>query len=423
MAAALRAGYATASTDTGHQYTADETAIIGAFGLNPDGSLNNQLIEDFAWRSVYELALKAKAIIKAYYGESPRYSYWRGMSTGGRQGLAAVQRFPEEYDGVLAGCPAINWENYLLSAVLWQSVVARQEVGHAIEKAKLEAVKHAAIAACDAQDGVVDGLINDPRQCHFDPGILVCKRKNDNETCLTEQEANAIRKIWDGPRRTGTGERLWFGFERGADLIWASQPAPPAGVVEHLRWTKQDVSFDWRTLKEDDFEELIRESSSKFSEIIGTDEPDLQSFRKHGGKLLIWQGESDEIIPPRGIVHYFDRVLAANGGAAQVDSFARLFLLPGVGHATADAPFPGSPSEPDPLFNALVGWVEKGIAPDHVVASQKLQTGALRTRPLCAYPKVAKWKHTGTTNEAANFVCANTIHNSGDFRLVDGNRQ
>src|SRR5262245_47435464 len=192
LASGIRAGYATASTDTGHP-----ASDGGRFALNGDGTLNTQLILDFSQRSLHEMALKAKALINEYYGKAPKYSYWNGCSTGGRQGLMAVQRFPEEYDGLVIGAPAINWDRFIPSE-LWPQVVMKA-LGAPISNAKLNAVTNAAIAVCDAGDGVADGVINDPRKCNYEPSASVCKAGSDPASCLTAAEADAVRKIWSGP--------------------------------------------------------------------------------------------------------------------------------------------------------------------------------------------------------------------------------
>src|SRR5215468_4416936 len=212
LATGILAGYATASTDTGHPASAG-----GTFALNPDGTLNNQLILDFAERSLHEMVRKAKNLITIYYGSPARYSYWNGCSTGGRQGLMAVQRFPEEYDGLVIAAPAINWDRFI-PAELWPQIVMREEVGGPISAAKLNAVTNAAVAACDAEDGVVDGVINDPRKCKYDPAESICRPGNDAGACLTVAEANVVRKIWDGPTDHTGKQRIWFGLERGTSL-------------------------------------------------------------------------------------------------------------------------------------------------------------------------------------------------------------
>lgn len=410
MATALREGYATASTDTGHL-----AAAGGTFALNPDGTLNWGLIEDFASRSLHEMVRKAKSLINAHYGAAPRYSYWTGCSTGGRQGLMAVQRFPEEYDGLVIAAPAINWDRFIPSE-MWPQIVMHQALGAPISAAKLAAVTSDAVVACDAADGVTDEVINDPRKCNYDPARSVCQAGEDPAACLTPQEANAVRKIWDGPTDPKGKHRLWFGLERGASLAGLAGATPFSIANTHLAyWVRQDPAFDWHTLGESDFEREFRASQRKFNEVIGTDEDKLHRFRKLHGKVLMWHGEADQLIFPRGTVNYFHRVLKGNGGARQVDDFMRLFMAPGVAHCAG-----GAGPNPVGTLQAVVDWVEKGVAPERILASRALAGGAVRTRPLCAYPKTAKWTGVGSTDDAASFVCVDGRHDATDFK-VKGN--
>jgi hypothetical protein len=409
LGVALRAGYATANTDTGHSTPG------GSFALNADGTLNWQLIEDFASRSNHEMTKKAKAVIQAYYGTAPTYSYWHGCSTGGRQGLMEAQRFPQDYDGLLIGAPAINWDRFI-PGMLWGNIVMQQELGGSISAAKLAAVSNDAITACDAADGITDGVINDPRKCDYDPAASVCKAGDDPTKCLTPQEANAVRKIWNGPT-DAKGRRLWFFYERGASLAALpnlSHYSIPADWFSY--WLKQDPKFDWRTVRESDFERYFRLSQRKFNEVIGTDESNLQPLRKHGGKMIIWHGEMDARIMPRGTLNYFERVLEDNGGIKHVDSFARLYMAPGIGHC-GTGPGPDSFVGRDDLFKAVVNWVENGVAPERIIASRPLPNGTVRSRPLCPYPTTAKWTGTGSTNDAANFVCVDGNHDPNDFKV------
>ena len=317
----IRAGYATASTDTGH------VGGSGSFAFNADGTLNWGLIEDFAERSLHELAIKSKAVINVYYGEAPKYSYWNGCSTGGRQGLMAVERFPEEYDGLVIAAPAINWERFI-AAELWPQIVMNQELGHAIGNAKLNRVTNDAVAACDAADGVADGVLNDPRKCHYDPAGSVCPA-GDAATCLSVAEADAVRKIWNGPT-DASGKRLWFGLERGASLTGlagaagtGTTAAPFPIAVTHMQWVMQNPAFDWHTMTESSFPAAFRLSQETFNEVIGTDNDNIQAFRKRGGKMILWHGEADQLIMPRGTLNYFSRVLSGNGGAKHVDDYAK----------------------------------------------------------------------------------------------------
>ena len=323
LAEGIRAGYATASTDTGHPASAG-----GTFALNPDGSLNTQRISDFAERSLREMVLKAKAVIAAHYGKPPAYSYWNGCSTGGRQGLVAAQRFPNEYDGLVIAAPAINWDRFI-PAEVWPQIVMNN-AGGSISGTKLTAATMAAVAACDADDGVRDGVINDPRKCTYDPAALVCK-PGDGPSCLTSQEADAIRKIWKGPS-SASGERLWFGLERGAALGFLAGANPfPIATTHFQLWLRQNPSFDWRTLSEADFEAAFKESQRKFGDVIGADDPNLAAFRKSGGKMILWHGEADQLIFPCGTVNYYDRVVAVIGGLVRSASSRVSSWLPALG--------------------------------------------------------------------------------------------
>jgi pimeloyl-ACP methyl ester carboxylesterase len=407
LAQGIRGGYATASTDTGHPASAG-----GTFVLNPDGTLNTSAVTDFAERSLRELATESKAVIKAYYGSAPTYSYWNGCSTGGRQGLVAVQRFPDAYDGLVIAAPAINWDRFI-AAELWPQVVMNSVAGGAISASKLTAVTKAAVAACDAGDGVADGVINDPRKCTYDPAALVCKAGESGDSCLSPKEADAVRAIWNGPT-SSKGERLWFGLERGAPLGFLAGPNPFFIATTHFQaWVQQDPKADWRTLTTTNFDAYFRASQLKLHDLIATDDAKLDAFRKRGGKMIIWHGEADQLIFPRGTINYYERLLAENGGPKEVAQFARLFLAPGVGHCGG-----GDGPAPFGAFEAVVNWVEKGVAPPVLPAIRRREDGSMLSRPLCPYPLTAKWKGTGSTDQAANFSCVDGQHQKSDFAVA-----
>ncbi len=394
MANVLRAGYATASTDTGHQVR------DGSFALGPDGRLDRQLITDFASRSLIELTVKAKALIRAFYGRPADFSYWNGCSTGGRQGLMLAQRLPGAYDGILAGAPAINWDRFI-PAELWPQVVMRQELGAPIAQCKLAAATQAAVARCDRNDGVVDGVINDPRRCDFDPRSLI----GQATPCgvFTAADARVIQAISDGPRTTD-GRFLWFGMPAGAPMGALAGPVPFPIAENHLRfWVEQNPQFDWRTLDHAGFERDFRASQRLFHGVIGTDDPDLSRFRASGGRLLIWHGWADHLIFPQGSIDYYQRVLDRMGGPRRVDDFARLFMAPGVGHCGGG---PG-PNTFD-MFGHLMNWVEHKSAPERIIASTVDNGQIVRTRPLCAYPNAARYDGRGDPNSAASFDCRHT---------------
>jgi hypothetical protein len=442
---AVTGQFATASTDTGHPATGTANGQGGAnaaqggggFALNPaDDMLNDGLIGDFASRSLHEMTLKAKAVIKAYYGRPQNYAYWNGCSTGGRQGWIEAQLFPEDYDGILAGAPAFNWDRFI-PAELWPELVMNLDVGAPVSQTKLTAVTAAAIKACDGLDGVADGVINDPRQCHFDPHKLVCGRPGapTDGTCLNSREADAVQQIWRGARGAH-GEFLWYGLEPGASfagLANSSSDTPPAALpftitLDHWRlWIKQDPSFDWQTLTTASFETGFRQSQEKFHGVIGTDDPDLSRFRGYGGKMITYHGWADQLIFPRGSIDYFERVVAANGGLKRVQEFDRLFMVPGMNHCRGGAGavnFGQSGVVPvalDPehdVILALQRWVEDGVAPNTLIATtdqplavyaaENTTQPAAFTRPLCPYPQEAQYSGTGDPTDAANFACVGT---------------
>ena len=425
--------FATASTDTGHpavgtangQGVANGAQGGGGFALNPaNDALNEGLIVDFASRSEHEMTEKAKAIILTYYGESPRFSYWNGCSTGGRQGWMEAQRFPEDYDGILAGAPAFNWDSFIPTE-LWPEVAMKLDVGGPISQSKLNAVTAAAVKACDGLDGVFDGIIDDPRRCHFDPHVLECGRPGApaDGTCLTDNEADAVQQIWQGARGPH-GEFLWYGLEPGASFAGLANVNPFTITLDHWRlWIEQNPAFDWHILDIAGFAEGFRDSREKFHAVIGTDDPNLLRFRRHGGKIITYHGWSDQLIFPRGSINYFDRVVAANGGLERVRNFDRLFMVPGMNHCAGGAGavnfgqsgvVPVSLDPDHDAILALMRWVEHGIAPDHFIATtdpQPLHAAENRinpasfTRLLCPFPEIARYKGTGDSNDAANFAC------------------
>lgn len=426
--------FAAASTDTGHpaagtangQGGANGAQAGGGFALNPaNDTLNEGLITDFASRSLHEMTIKAKAVIKAYYGQSQKYAYWNGCSTGGRQGWMEAQRFPDDYDGILAGAPAFNWDRFI-PAELWPEVTMNLEVGAPISQTKLNAVTSAAIKACDAGDGVIDGVISDPRRCHFDPHVLQCGKPGapTDGTCLTDSEADAVKSIWQGARGVH-GEFLWYGLEPGASFAGLAGPQPFPIATDHFRlWIEQNPSFDWHTLNVASFEHDFRTSQAKFNEVIGTDDPDLSAFRRHGGKMITYHGWTDQLIFPRGTINYYERVLARNGGLERVRDFARLFMVAGMNHCAGGAGavnfgqsgvVPVSLDADHDAILALQSWVENGVAPRHLIATtdQPATRHAAEnpthpsqfTRVLCPFPQVARYKGFGNPDDAANFIC------------------
>lgn len=392
-------GFASGATDTGHEGNTPR------FALDANGRLDWQAIRDFGHAGVHEMTVAGKALTQALYGAPPRYSYWNSCSTGGRQGLMEAQRYPQDYDGIVAGAPAINWPNLMMQS-FWGSMLMK-EASNPVAPCKLAAATAAAIAACDASDGVKDGVIEDPGRCDYDPKPLIGTAAGDCGA-FTASDVDIVRKIWEGPRRQDGGP-LWYGQPRGADLNALSAPRgnPPQirafpfsdGWLKF--WVTQDPQFDWNTITPADYQAYWDQSNEQYGDVMATDSDDLSAFRARGGKMIVWHGWADQLITPHGTIHYYKRVEQQMGGAKMTSNFARLFLAPGVSHCEG-----GAGPEPDGLLDALVTWVEDGKAPATLTATKRDQTGAVtRSRPLCPYPLVAKYKGKGSTDEAANFTC------------------
>jgi feruloyl esterase len=394
-------GFAAGATDTGHE------GGSAAFALDASGRLNWQAIRDFAHVGIHEMTVTGKALTQALYGVAPARSYFNGCSTGGRQGLMEAQRYPQDYDGIAAAAPAVNWTNLMMQS-FWGSMLMNA-AANPIPSCKLAAATAAAIAACDGSDGVKDGVIEDPKRCTYDPKALVGTSAGDCGA-FTQADVDIIRKLWDGPRRADGGP-LWYGPERGADLspLAGSRgtplaPQPFGFAVDWLRYyLTQNPQFDWTTVTPPAYYRLWDQSAEQYGAVIGTDDPDLTVFRDRGGKTIIWHGWADQLITPEGTIDYYTRVQQRMGGAEKTSEFARLFLAPGVAHCGG-----GTGPQPTGVLDALLAWVEDGRAPETLTAVKRDQAGAVtRSRPLCQYPLVAKYKGSGSTDDAAaSFVCS-----------------
>jgi feruloyl esterase len=393
-------GFAAGATDTGHEGGSP------AFALGADGRLNWQAIRNFAHVGIHEMTVTGKALTQAMYGVAPSRSYFNGCSTGGRQGVMEAQRYPLDYDGIVAAAPAINWTNLLMQS-LWGSMLMNA-ASNPVASCKLAAATAAAIEACDAIDGVKDGVIEDPNRCTYDPKALVGKSAGDCGA-FTQADADIVRKLWQGPRRED-GRFLWYGQARGADLSALSpsrgDPLKPEAFAFSRDWLRyyltQNPQFDWTTITPAAYEAFWDQSFEQYGIVIGTDNPDLSAFRDRGGKTIIWHGWADQLIAAESSIHYFRRVQEQMGGPKKTTDFARFFLAPGVSHC-AGGPGP----QPTGVLDALLSWVEDGKAPETLSAVRRDQNGAVtRSRPLCQYPLVAKYKGTGSTDDAVNFVCS-----------------
>jgi feruloyl esterase len=384
MAAALQEGYATASTDTGHR------------GGNANFAIGHaEKVIDFAYRAVHETTVKSKAIISAFYDRGPRLSYWNGCSTGGRQGLMEAQKYPEDFDAIVAGAPA-NYQTHLHAWDLGVAIPVLKDPASAVPAAKLAMLNKAVLDACDARDGVKDGLLNEPRSCRFDPSTLLCTGA-EGETCLTKPQLESVKRMYSAAR-TRSGEVVFPGKDPGSETGWtviANTTQPPGVSVGSFQVAYNDVNWDWKTFDLDRDLKLVDE---KVGSIINAINPDLSAFKARGGKLLMYHGWNDTAISAGNSVTYYSSVLAKMG--QKQDTFVRLFMAPGMQHC-GNGPGPNQVN----YMSALERWREANQAPDQLVASHVTNNRVDMTRPLCPYPQVATYKGSGSTNDAANFVC------------------
>jgi len=356
MASALREGYATASTDTGHK------GGDAAFGIG-----HPEKIVDFAFRAVHEMAVTSKAFVSAFYDRAPRLSYWNGCSTGGRQGLMEAQKYPEDFDAVVAGAPA-NYQTHLHAWDLGVAVPALNDAASAVTPAKLAMLNKAVLLACDARDGVKDGVLNNPRTCNFNPETLLCRGGVSDDSCLTAPQVESVKRMYS-PARTKTGEAIFPGKDPGSELGWnaISGGTQPAGVsLGSFRVAYSDSNWDWRNF---DLDRDLKVVDERVGSIINAINPDLSAFKARGGKLLLYHGWNDTAISAGNAVNYYSSVLSKMGPSA------------------------------------LERWRESGIAPDRLIASRVTDNRVETTRPLCPYPQVAVYNGAGSTNDAANFAC------------------
>ncbi len=389
LASAITRGYASASTDTGH------TGGSAEFALG-----HPEKLIDFAYRSEHEMTVKAKALVAAFYGSGPKLSYWNGCSSGGKQGLKEAQKYPEDYNGVIAGAPANNWVA-LLSSDMMSSVALLKDPASRIPPPKLQLLHKAAVEACDALDGIKDGLIDDPTKCHFDPAVLLCKGP-ETESCLTAAQVEAAKKLYGPFANPRTHKEIYPGLEPGSELGWMAfagpQPFPIAN--DYFRYViHKNPDWDFRTF--DAGRDVALAGKLDHGNVLKAVDPDLKKFVSHGGKLILYHGWSDNLIAPLNSVNYFNSVVSKLGGLEKTEESVRLFMAPGMGHCSGGE----GPSTFD-MVTPLEQWVEQGKAPERVVASHKTGSQVDRTRPWCPYPQVAKYKGAGSTDDAANFVCA-----------------
>jgi feruloyl esterase len=387
LASALRRGYAAASTDTGH---VGDTAQF-AMG-------HPEKLIDFGYRSVHETAVHSKAIVTAAYATALRLSYFVGCSGGGRQAFMEAQRYPLDFDGIVAGAPGYNRTDQSFQLVA-ASQATHHDAASFIPREKLAALHRAALNACDQRDGLVDGLIGDPMRCTFDPSVTACTG-TDGPDCLTASQVRAAKAIYAPVKNPGTGEEVFPGVEPGSEPRWTINAggARPLGMSDDFfkYVVFKDASWDFRTL---DVAKHLEQARKADAGIVSATSPDIKQFVRRGAKLVIYHGWGDTNVPPRSSVNYYKR-LVETLGAADVDRSVRLYMAPGMGHC-------GGGEGPN-VFDALAAleqWREEEKAPAEIPAALLADGRVVRTRPLCPYPQIARYKGSGSIDDASSFVC------------------
>jgi feruloyl esterase len=419
LAGILKSGFATAATDDGHGGVATD----GSWALG-----HPEKVKDFGYRAVHETSIRAKQIIASFYQRPPQFSYFNGCSEGGREALMEAQRFPEDFNGILAGAPAHYWTQ-LMAAFAWNAQ-AMSNAASFIPEPKRRLIQDAAVASCRRHDGVADKFVQDPEHCSFDPSTLLCKGA-DSDSCLSAAQVDALKKIYRGPKNPRTGQQISSGYEPGAEAepgipgisfasyVFGQGPGVSLNsmfstafygsiVFENPRWKLTDIDFD----------KDMALTDQKVGSILNASNSDLSDFRAHGGKLLQYHGWNDGSPPPRHSTEYYKHVAEKMGGFEKISQFYRLFMAPGMMHCgQGEGPnifgnmldFAAAQDADHNIFLALERWVEEGKAPDEIIAT-KYQgddpgRGIEMTRPLCPYPGVAKWTGAGRDSDATKWVC------------------
>lgn len=389
LADAVAEGYAGVATNTGHEGNSGEFA----YG-------HPEKLIDWGYRAVHEMTVTAKAVIAAYYGNPPRYSYWNSCSTGGREGLMEAENYPEDFDGLAVGDAANPMTRNQASTIFSTLAVNRDPAGFLTE-AKWKLYREAVLARCDAADGVKDGLLNNPPGCRYDPHELEC-RSGDHDDCLTAAQVVSLKTVLAGMKNPRTGEQLHPGWPVGATpnstMVVGHEPEQVA--IDTFRAVFQNPAWDYHSM---DFDRDIALSDRLGNPLINAaDESRLKALFARGGKLFLYHGWNDPNISPLLAIDYYNKAIAANGGTAGTFDSMRLFMVPGMNHCGGGE----GPNVFDKMA-VLTRWVEQGTAPERILASHTDAQGQVdRTRPLCPYPQVARYRGSGSTDDAANFACA-----------------
>jgi len=414
-------GYASAGTDAGHS-----ASFIDASWANG----HPEKVADFGYRAIHLMTLRSKDLVAAYYGTPAKHSYFAACSDGGREALMEAQRFPADYDGILAGAPANNWTALVTNSL--HNAQVQLAPGGYVPASKLAAITKAVMAKCDASgkamDGVSDGILTDPRSCHFQPSELLCKAA-DSDSCLTAPQVKTLEAFYAGGH-TGDGKPIFPGYAVGGEAdeggwsFWITGNSLGKSAAfgfansyfTNMVYPGAVPPFDLKTASLDD---AYKAAKLKTAGDLDANYANLRLFLAHGGKLILYHGWNDPAISPLSTIDYYEKVVAATGKQAAEGS-VRLYLAPGMDHCTG-GPGPDSfgqfgwlptRGEDDPkrdMYLALEQWTEGGAAPAEIVATKYAGEGSNEvkmTRPLCPYPQVAKYKGSGDTDKAESFVCA-----------------
>jgi feruloyl esterase len=406
LAAGLRRGYAVANTDMGTSPSTmeDGDALVG----------HPEKWRDWGSRSTHEMTVAAKQIIRAYYGKEPELSYFVGCSTGGQQGLVEAQRFPDDYDGILAGAPANN-RTRLHMGFLWDFTAARRNPESFIPASKLPLISEAVLNTCTAQKAAAsDRFLSNPIDCQWNPQALLCKA-GDSPGCLTQEQIETVRDLYGGPVNPVTHKPIYPGLLRGSEFDW-SYLMPPSREPRFdslFKWTF-GATWDWRTF---DFNRDVAAVDARMAPMLNATDPDLHAFKARGHKLIVYHGWADVVVPSLESINYYVAVENAQtteaasrhrGTLEDTQEFYRLFMVPGMAHCSG-----GTGLNSVDAFGSLELWVERGVAPEKIVA-KRIEKGVTQmARPICPYPETVRYNGTGDSNDAANFSCSSPIHEDG----------
>lgn len=401
MAREVARGSATASSDTGHTSTEATGNVPTTWAIG-----HPEKVADWGYRSVHVTAVVAKLLIRDYYGKPAKYSFWSSCHEGGNQGLTEAQKYPADFDGIAAGDPAYYMTHLQAGSeyLAWAALKDGVKGSGYIPPSKYPTLNRAALDSCDALDGVHDGFIEDPARCHFDPATIQCPPHEDAASCLTAPQVETAKHVYAGAK-FADGKPIYPGFEPGSELHWGAMlagPNPPGianaffqGMVfANPKWNFQTFDVDRDT----------RLADAKVGALVNMIDPNLRAFKQRGGKLLLYQSWEETAIPPRSIIDYYNRVLAAMGGPAQTNDFVRLFMVPGTGICPGSGMFTNSDFD---ALEVVRKWREKNLAPDKIIVTLRAGSAVVRTHPSCPYPQVAIYKGTGDPYAASSFTCGN----------------